>query len=203
MAAVAVPIVATEHKATVSGARLVEVDCEECSTRYGYVMERRATASSATLYWIGDTKTRAEYKARAALERKLDEDRDIVPCPQCAWVQSDMVQWARRNRLLWLRVVGIVLTTVPVILAALMFLLERPALVWSHLLPIAAAGVGLIVLQLILATSHDPNARTRESLLSLSARHALPAGSLDEVREELREQEKDARRAGRGLRPRG
>src|SRR5262245_62732313 len=68
-------------------------------------MERSVAEGRPTRRW-------AEQKAKQILARALSEDSDIIPCPQCGWVQAHMVRSRRHNirpRLpVWLIVLGLI-----------------------------------------------------------------------------------------------
>jgi len=47
--------------------------------------------------------TVAILRAQDSLARKLDQDVDPVRCPDCGWLQADMVRHLRRGRCRWLQ----------------------------------------------------------------------------------------------------
>src|SRR2546421_10451405 len=88
-----------------SGAVIRPVQCEQCQANYFYELARVAKGTGSAVYGIG--KEAARKRARQAAEKKLakilDADREAVPCPECGWIQSDMVSDLRRHRHRWMR----------------------------------------------------------------------------------------------------
>lgn len=79
-----------------TGAVARNVHCEKCGAWYHYMLLRQARADAVR----GDEGGAAEAaEAQAALKvtRGLASDVEIAPCPECGWVQAEMVGEATRR----------------------------------------------------------------------------------------------------------
>jgi DNA-directed RNA polymerase subunit RPC12/RpoP len=89
--------------ARASGTR--DVNCEKCSHRYTYELKRTVAGHASTAYHVDERGAgeRAIRAAQANLEKSLKMAVNPVRCPQCGWLQADMVREVRRRRLSGLR----------------------------------------------------------------------------------------------------
>jgi hypothetical protein len=97
------------YTAAVSGARIKEVRCEKCGQTYFYRLVRRGEGRGTSPYYLNNRG--AERRAQAGAERKLakllERGVDPVPCPDCGWIQANMVREIRRRKLRWMNVFSI------------------------------------------------------------------------------------------------
>jgi len=89
---VPIPIVWTQYTATVSGQVLKLVPCENCSTEYVYVLERKGEGFGTSFYMLneGGAENNAKSGAEDTLQQYLENDFDPVPCPTCGHFQRFM-----------------------------------------------------------------------------------------------------------------
>lgn len=177
------------HSARASRAVERPVTCEECGTRYVYVLEREARVygfSSILDHLTGRARQRAEEFAERALERKLRLACEVAPCPKCGHVQRDMVREARRRHLRWLRRTGWWFTALVVAVGVCNRITEietdEPRLMsWSLFLGLLAIGPGLILVHTLLASAHDPNDEHPEARLARAREVSVerPSGGHD------------------------
>ena len=80
--------------------RLEDVTCEKCGTSYAYVLTRHGEGSGTAPYLIGQTSAanRAAKAAEAEALKRLDGEAELVPCPDCGWVNEELVRRFRRGR---------------------------------------------------------------------------------------------------------
>lgn len=85
--------------ALVNDRRLASVECEKCKTQFHYWLMR--TASGNADHCIGMDEELsvqdAEWKAHQALMRRLKQEADLVPCPQCNWVNEELIARYRKH----------------------------------------------------------------------------------------------------------
>ena len=84
--------VSTSYTATHRGRILKLVPCENCRTEYIYVLEREATGTGTSFYFLNESG--AEAHAGSAAEESLSDylanDFDPIPCPVCGHYQKFM-----------------------------------------------------------------------------------------------------------------
>ena len=92
--------VAREIATNVVGQRLEAVTCETCGTAYYYELTRVGLGKASAVYFIGQraASDRAAAAAEQDLSKRLDREAEMVPCPKCHWVNSDLVQRYRRRQ---------------------------------------------------------------------------------------------------------
>jgi hypothetical protein len=83
----------------VVGSRLIQVCCEKCNREYYYVLSRLGSGEAISAYGLGNRRAEdnATKGASHELMRQLTEDADLVPCPNCHWVNDDLVKRYRRG----------------------------------------------------------------------------------------------------------
>jgi hypothetical protein len=74
-----------------------QVRCEQCDCEYGYELIRRAKGEAVTLFHLFQQRAQraASRRAECKLEKRLARGIDVAPCPQCGWVQREMVRELR------------------------------------------------------------------------------------------------------------
>lgn len=103
------------------------VQCEHCDQEYFYELARIGRGRSHTIYGIGQASARAKALARARrkVQKLLDRDLELVPCPNCRQLQPDMIEHARRARLSGMWIVGVVTVSLGMLGALLAFILFK------------------------------------------------------------------------------
>jgi hypothetical protein len=84
----------------ISGQRVASVTCEKCGTPYYYELSRIGIGKASSPYSLFERAAarRAEARAERDLEKQLDRDAELVPCPKCHWVNQDLIDRYRRWR---------------------------------------------------------------------------------------------------------
>src|SRR5438874_2630964 len=99
-----------EFTAAATGSIVRDVTCEKCGCAYHYRLVRRGEGHGHSPYHLNNrgAERRAHDRAQRRLAKMLARDVDPVPCPDCGWIQQEMVHEVRRRRLRWLNVVALV-----------------------------------------------------------------------------------------------
>jgi hypothetical protein len=113
---VAIPVTRT-FTINVWGSSSKLVHCEHCSKDYLYVVKRRGQGDGSCVIFLDEDGAlqRASQLANANLQRSLNAAVEVVPCPGCGWIQTDMQAVARSQHLPrlkiagWLLVIGLVI----------------------------------------------------------------------------------------------
>ncbi|MFI5380719.1 MAG: hypothetical protein ACHRHE_15580 [Tepidisphaerales bacterium] len=84
-----------------TGRAIKSATCERCGTEYFYDL-RRVIVSERWGGTADAAEKRTQEAATARLQRTMDHDTDVVPCPQCGWIQTEMVHDLRRRSYRWL-----------------------------------------------------------------------------------------------------
>ncbi len=81
------------------GARLVRVVCARCGCEYFYKFTRIGSGSSQAPYGlgVGRATAKANAKAQKDLQRRMASEAELVPCPQCNWINEELVAGFRRG----------------------------------------------------------------------------------------------------------
>jgi hypothetical protein len=87
------------YSTTVSGSTVKRVQCVGCSKVFSYVIERAADGGGHSPLFLTNAGAaeKARQRARANLDRALNEGIDPVHCPACGIYQPDMVQVLRKK----------------------------------------------------------------------------------------------------------
>jgi hypothetical protein len=129
-------------QSTKAGARLVRVACARCECEYFYNLTRIGIGHGEAPYYIGVARaTRsAEKGAQKDLERRLTREAELVPCPNCNWINDELVAGYRIVRYRFLGtlarvtlVIGIILT---VTFGTIGAFLDPAGLVYFLILPV-------------------------------------------------------------------
>lgn len=173
---------ALQRTASATGRRPKFVTCEKCSTEFVYLMERRASGSGTSFLFLDNAgaKERAQLQAKHKVNTQLENEQDPIPCPTCAWVQSEMIPHARARHHAWMSLAGMFGVGGGIALLILDFIMADfvPLNLSSpfFLLKIAAIPVGieLTVLRERLARRYDPNAVDVRIRQQIAAQRAIP-----------------------------
>jgi hypothetical protein len=89
----------TVERARVGG-RIVDVNCEQCGGRYYYKLTRIGTGAGSVPYGMSTSwaAQRAEAEAVVNLQKRLAREAELVPCPKCNWISSELVKGYRLGR---------------------------------------------------------------------------------------------------------
>src|SRR5262249_46676161 len=81
------------------GARLVRVLCTRCGCEDFYKFTRTGSGSAQAPYGlgVGRATAKANAKAQKDLQRRMASEAELVPCPQCNWINEDLVAGFRRG----------------------------------------------------------------------------------------------------------
>jgi hypothetical protein len=170
-----------KHAATASAKAVRAVSCEECGTDYAYEMERAAVGHGLSIYALDEegAARRAREEARTEVQRRLEGEIDVVPCPTCGRIQSHMVPLARRHYLRWVDTAGWVVLLLAFAMACMNVAMgsgappRRLLLAWPWIAALIAVGPVLIVLRLARAAAQDPNSTDPAARAALGKARAL------------------------------
>jgi hypothetical protein len=87
-----------DHTVTLCSSTTRPVHCEQCGCDYTYEMVRSASGTARSVLFLNGAGAKAE--ARAEASRHLTQfmtDCDPVACPDCGWLQKDMVKHLRQR----------------------------------------------------------------------------------------------------------
>ena len=89
----------TTSTAHATGKRVKHVTCAKCGMKFSYELSRTATGYGTTIYWIGQMQAmkRAQKAAQRNLAKRLDRECELVPCPNCHWIDQKAVNQFRRR----------------------------------------------------------------------------------------------------------
>lgn len=82
------------------GARIMGVRCDKCGREYYFELTRIGTGSSVAHYGLGQDSVTADSrtKSQADVAHRLAEEAELVPCPNCYWINEELIQGFRRGR---------------------------------------------------------------------------------------------------------
>jgi hypothetical protein len=89
-----------QHTTKVTGSILRRMKCDGCSFEFEYVAARDGWGGGHSPFIVfnnAGAAAAAEKRARASLNRALDEAVEAVPCPACGIYQPDMVRALRKR----------------------------------------------------------------------------------------------------------
>jgi hypothetical protein len=158
-----------EYTSTAQGAALKQVKCAQCDHEYMYVLERWAEASESSFLFLDNegAAQAAQENAQAKLQAKLRRCFDLVPCPECGWVQEEMLVKARseyRSGLFWTGLIMLI-ACVPVGFVGIILNGLRgehnPLIPWPWYFGLFACvpvgGLLLMLVKTIMTWSYEPN----------------------------------------------
>jgi uncharacterized protein (DUF983 family) len=79
---------------------VVGIRCEKCRCQYYYELARVGTGSATASYGLGTSSAMqtADEKSADDLQKRLAEESELVPCPNCNWISEELVAAYRRTR---------------------------------------------------------------------------------------------------------
>jgi hypothetical protein len=87
-------------QAGVTGRRIVETTCEKCQTHFFYELCRRGRGVASAILFLAQEHVakHSEQLAQENLAQLLASEVELVPCPQCNWVNQAAVEKFRIQR---------------------------------------------------------------------------------------------------------
>lgn len=91
---------ATTYESTAVGRRIVGIQCDKCRHEYCFELSRIGDGGARAHYGIGAefAKNRAAVMAENDLKAKLENESDLVPCPNCNWINEEQIAIYRKSR---------------------------------------------------------------------------------------------------------
>src|SRR5437870_905278 len=119
--------------ATATGRRIESVTCDRCNTHYFYELFRTGIGKASAPYFLfqDSAQRRADERAREDLAKRSNREAEMVPCPNCLWVNEDLIVRYRKSKyrrahLLMFALMFVALVTGPILAAPLFTLLHIP-----------------------------------------------------------------------------
>jgi hypothetical protein len=93
-----------QFQAAATASVIKNVRCERCDCAFQYRLVRRGEGVGNAVYGIGSgwASERASRRAQESLDEGLAKGVDPVPCPDCGWFQSVMVEEWRGRHFRWI-----------------------------------------------------------------------------------------------------
>ena len=97
------------------GRRVDSVTCDMCDCQYFYELTRIGAASRKNYGGFGEdvAARRVEERAQKELQDQMAVEAELVPCPECGWINDELVHGYRQGRYrrvgtfaLWVAIVG-------------------------------------------------------------------------------------------------
>jgi ssDNA-binding Zn-finger/Zn-ribbon topoisomerase 1 len=75
------------------GKRRVAVKCDKCGRDYVFELARVGSGRAQAPYGIGIRRAAraAEERAQRDVRRRLENDAELVPCPECDWISEELI----------------------------------------------------------------------------------------------------------------
>lgn len=156
--------------ASSSGSTIAGVTCDKCQSDYYYEMTRIGTSSGHSPYGIALSSIEETVKERSRdeLVSRLHAEAELVPCPNCHWINDELVRGFRLGRYRGLGLAAVLVAIVGVVMSiiASLFVYLGPQadrwclpylLVGGPLLSMIAGSL-IIALQRVLRLRIRPNA---------------------------------------------
>lgn len=82
------------------GNSIASVQCHKCGCDYYYELTRIGKGRAIAPYGIGASlaEDSAEKQSRKNLAKRMDAEAELVPCPNCNWINDYLVAGYRRSR---------------------------------------------------------------------------------------------------------
>jgi hypothetical protein len=163
--------------------------CEGCNSQYAYTHEVTAHGTGLNFLFVegASAERRAARKANQELAARLEYDCTPVPCPQCSFYQTNMVEKIRRGRWRLLQIMGYVLIplSVFVLVVALTFSLvpgmpqSIVAASWFCGVSLLLVGFGLLIFRTMSNRKLDPNCFDgTEERFELARKYAMDSAAV-------------------------
>jgi hypothetical protein len=142
--------------------RVVQVQCDQCGCEFFYELARVGIGAASAPYYLGQGSAarRAMKYAEVDLERRLNREADLVPCPECNWINNELVRKYRNGRYRGGGKAALLIVILGTIMALLVawFISRGPAadqaavpyvLVGGPILSVATAAISLLKRKLL------------------------------------------------------
>lgn len=98
-----IPYFASRFETSQTGTQLAGVECEQCRCQYYYELTRIGSGTATAAYGLGKTSAEAssQLQSEVELQERLSEEAELVPCPECHWINTELVEGYRRSRYRW------------------------------------------------------------------------------------------------------
>jgi hypothetical protein len=89
-----------QFTSSAAGRRIEQVTCEQCGTEFWYELNRTGIGQGSAPYYLFQNSAARRANAAAAkdLQRRLNRDAELVPCPKCNWVNESLLTRYRRTQ---------------------------------------------------------------------------------------------------------
>jgi hypothetical protein len=148
-----------QYTAEVQATAVRLVLCDECEAEYVYQLERTTEGYGNSVYALDNAgaKRRATKQAEKALDRTMKSACDVIPCPECGYVQDHMLKQARFERaaLFGLIGAGTLILAIGMLFVGAYTRLGNLAFAVAGLSFLATLGLGIFAL--VAYATHDPN----------------------------------------------
>lgn len=160
------PMMMPEQTGYAAGKKVKAVHCDKCGQDYFYHMTRKAeTVAKVTLLrGRSGAQDAADQLAQHRVKEMLEEDVDLVPCPNCNWVSAAMVKQFARQKYGWLRELGLLPVVAGIIAGVIINFNSSGGDSDASVLPITLIilgfilTAGILILQWYLKKNYNPNA---------------------------------------------
>jgi hypothetical protein len=152
------------YTATHSACVVKLVNCCHCKKEFVYLMQRTASAERSSPMFLDNEGAldRAKSSANRALQEKLKNEFNIVPCVHCRKYQPEMAKRLRLGHHAWLAILGLIIAALG---AAIILVTQWPdqerepnaTLPISKLLIYPGIGLALVAVYVGLWITFDPN----------------------------------------------
>lgn len=108
----------TKFTATVVGARIVSVICENCGCNYYFELRRVGTGVGVAPYSLGEDRAEqsASENANQNIADRLEGEAELVPCPKCHWINEELVAAYRKSSYAGCAALAIVVALVGIVI---------------------------------------------------------------------------------------
>jgi hypothetical protein len=132
---------------TRTGHRLAQVECKRCGCQYFYQLTRIGMGTGTAPYFLGQGRAQRAALTRASrdLERRLERETELVPCPKCSWINEHLVDGYRKTRYKVLGKVAFYMCAISAVVALVLL----PLLGFGDpdaVLPVVLILLGIVVL---------------------------------------------------------
>lgn len=86
--------------ASSAGGTIAKVSCDKCQSEYYYELTRVGTSTGHSPYGIAisSLEETARERSKDELVSRLQSEAELVPCPNCGWINDELVTGFRRGR---------------------------------------------------------------------------------------------------------
>jgi hypothetical protein len=199
---VPIPVYWTEYTATQHGSAMKTVPCENCSTVYVYLLERKTTGVGTSMYFLNEqgAADHAVSAAQETLKSELENDFDAVPCPVCGHYQRYMFPKLMQTKGLWGVVVMLVLllagclNAVSAVYWTAIYLfgsneraLEKMLTYWGVVAAVSVIGFVLWIVKQARFRRFDPNREDQQARIARGRSRAITQAEWEKAQQGQRD----------------